>query len=153
MVQSAEEVVRFIQSAYISGDYDSLYDLLSESIVYHLPDHNPFAGTYQGISSVINMLRKVREHSRRVNTASFDVFTSCSSITVAVRQRRCTVLDNEPLEWMQDTLYFLSNGKVQECWGFANDYAGYDRYWSYGEPANARDSSGVVLPLAINLRP
>lgn len=138
MARSNEEIVGEIHCQLGSGHITSIAELLDERVIYVLPGQNAFAGRYQGLGAVSALFTRVGDYCRRHHCTTSDLRIACTGQQVAVGEIKHALVDGRALQWRQNTLYFVSEGHIVECWMLVDDMKPYEAYWTYG----SRNQSG-----------
>jgi hypothetical protein len=147
----SEEVVRLMRETFASGSDSSIDQLLDEHIRFYIPGRNPFARTYFGLNDVLALFKKARAHRHQHPLTVRGLNLSSSKHHVVERSARQAVVNGQPVEWYQNTLYFFVQEKLVEgrLYVYVSDLEAYDRYWSLEQQTGANDSK--FAPGAANL--
>lgn len=137
MARSNEEIVRELHSMLASGDFASVAQLLDEFVIYVLPGKNALAGRYQGLGAVTALFARVGEYDSRNRCTTSDVRISCTGQQVAVGEVKHAHIGGNTLQWRQNTLYFINEERIVECWMLVDDLKPYEAYWTYGNRSQA----------------
>jgi ketosteroid isomerase-like protein len=117
--------------AFASGDLDTLRDLFADDILWHVPGNNPLAGDYKGQDEVFGFFAKIaQETGGTFKLELHDVLANDEHAVALVRlsaERNGKRLDGEP---GVNVLHVNAEGKTTEFWGFSQDSAKIDEFWS-----------------------
>lgn len=116
------------------GDAGELRGLLAPDVVWHVPGHNPIAGTYRGYDDVLGYF--ARRRSLAAGTFRMtrrDVLAGDGATITAVTDREAT-LGGRTWRWGTVRLYRIVGGRIAECHLLPTDPEIFDWVWSHGEP-------------------
>ncbi|MGH2729268.1 MAG: nuclear transport factor 2 family protein [Actinomycetota bacterium] len=117
--------------AFASGDLDALKGLFADDILWHVPGNNPLAGDYKGQDEVFGFFAKIaQETGGTFKLELHDVLANDEHAVVLVRvsaERNGKRLDGEP---GVQVFHTNPDGKTTEFWGFSQDSAKIDEFWS-----------------------
>ena len=114
--------------ALLKGDFKSVFETMSDNIVWHMGGESSLSGTVRGKEALGERLGEFNERSDgtfRVITnwaASNDCFVAASVVSLAER-------DGEKLHDPGIDLFRIEDGKIQEVWTFAEQQEKEDKFW------------------------
>ena len=114
--------------ALLKGDFKSVFETMSDNIVWHMGGEGPLSGIVKGKEALGERLGEFTKRSNgtfRVITnwaASNDCFVAASVISLAERGEK--KLKNPGID-----LFRIENGKIQEVWTFGELQEEEDRFW------------------------
>lgn len=124
-----EELTRRGYEAFGKGDMDTLNDLLSDDIVWHVPGNNPLSGDYRGKDAVYGLFAKIVEQSGgTLRQDIHDVLANDEHAVVMVVAR--AERQGKKLDDRQVHVLHLKDGKATEFWNHFGDQAAVDEFWS-----------------------
>ena len=115
--------------AFDKGDLDTLRGLFTDDIVFHVPGRSQVAGEYRGQDGVFGFFGKLVELSggtfkvERHTVLADDEHGTVLSTTSAQR-------DGKSFSTKTVDSFHFRDGKVSECWTFAEDQYALDEFWS-----------------------
>ena len=115
---------------YTDGDPESVREMLTDGIAWHVPGTSPIAGSYHGIDEVIAYMlarRELADGTFRMHR--LDVLTG-SGETVAVLTDGSASLRGVVRRWSTVGVYRLRDGRVAECRLVPFDQAQFDEIWT-----------------------
>ena len=124
------EATRRGYEAFAKGDLDTLRELLSEDIVWHVGGSNPLAGAYKGHDEVLGLFgRFAQETGGTLRIATHDILANDEHVVVLAQvtaERGGKHLDQRV------TYVHHANAAHQttEFWAFFEDSAAVDDFWS-----------------------
>lgn len=124
-----DEIVRLRYARLADRDFDGLSDLLSEDITWHVPGHNPLAGTHHGRIAVLNVLRKLVELTGGTSTVNTAALLTGADL-VAVVEKGSARTAAATIEIRNVSLFHVSNGRIQEMWFLPGDQYALDAFWA-----------------------
>jgi hypothetical protein len=108
----------------------ALQQYLDEQAVYQIPGWNELSGVYKGMEQIATLasrrsqLLKGRQHHIRF------VGTTASDEHVAVLHQFDADVHGKQITWRGNTVYFIKQGKIAECWLFVDDEEAFNEFWS-----------------------
>jgi ketosteroid isomerase-like protein len=102
---------------------------LAPNAIYHIPGHNPLAGTYRGTDEIAELVRRRREVLQHRHHHSTFVSTSVSDEHVAIVHQFEAEIDGQPITWRGTSVYFFEDNRIVTCWLFVDDIDAFDRFW------------------------
>ncbi len=110
-------------------DTFTLNSLLDEDAVYHVPGWNALSGEYRGRDEILKlMLRRKELLQQRQHRVKF-LGTSASGEHVAMLYQYEAQVQGKWLTWRGNSVYFLRQGKIAECWLFVDDEEVFNAFW------------------------
>lgn len=114
--------------ALLKGDFKSVFETMSDNIVWHMGGEGPLSGIVKGKEALEERLGEFTKRSNgtfRVITnwaASNDCFVVASVVSLAEKE-------DEKLNDPGIDLFRIENGKIQEVWTFAEQQEEEDKFW------------------------
>ena len=114
--------------ALLNGDFKSVFETMSDNIVWHMGGEGPLSGIVKGKEALGERLGEFTKRSNgtfRVITnwaASNDCFVVASVVSLAEKE-------DEKLNDPGIDLFRIENGKIQEVWTFAEQQEEEDKFW------------------------
>lgn len=114
--------------ALLKGDFKSVFETMSDNIVWHMGGEGPLSGIVKGKEALGECLGEFTKRSNgtfRVITnwaASNDCFVVASVVSLAEKE-------DEKLNDPGIDLFRIENGKIQEVWTFAEQQEEEDKFW------------------------
>ena len=122
------EVFNAYTEALSKGDFEAVFETISDNIVWHMGGESPLSGIIKGKQALGERLGEFTKRSNgtfRVITnwaASNDCFVAASVVSLAERGEE--KLNNPGID-----LFRIENGKIQEVWTFSEQQAVEDKFW------------------------
>ena len=122
------EVFNAYTEALLNGDFKSVFETMSDNIVWHMGGEGPLSGIVKGKDALGERLGEFTKRSNgtfRVITnwaASNDCFVVASVVSLAEKEDQ--KLNNPGID-----LFRIENGKIQEVWTFAEQQEEEDKFW------------------------
>jgi len=114
--------------ALLKGDFKSVFETMSDNIVWHMGGEGPLSGIVKGKEALGERLGEFTKRSNgtfRVITnwaASNDCFVVASVVSLAEKE-------DQKLNDPGIDLFRIENGKIQEVWTFAEQQEEEDKFW------------------------
>ena len=114
--------------ALLKGDFKSVFETMSDNIVWHMGGEGPLSGIVKGKEALGERLGEFTKRSNgtfRVITnwaASNDCFVVASVVSLAEKEGQ--KLNDPGID-----LFRIENGKIQEVWTFAEQQEEEDKFW------------------------
>ena len=114
--------------ALLKGDFKSVFETMSDNIVWHMGGEGPLSGIVKGKEALGERLGEFTKRSNgtfRVITnwaASNDCFVVASVVSLAEKE-------DEKLNDPGIDLFRIENGKIQEVWTFVEQQEEEDKFW------------------------
>lgn len=114
--------------ALLKGDFKSVFETMSDNIVWHMGGEGPLSGIVKGKEALGERLGEFIKRSNgtfRVITnwaASNDCFVVASVVSLAEKE-------DQKLNDLGIDLFRIENGKIQEVWTFAEQQEEEDKFW------------------------
>ena len=124
------EVFNAYTEALSKGDFEAVFEIMSDNIVWHMGGESSLSGIIKGKQALGERLGEFAKRSNgtfRVITnwaASNDCFVAASVVSLAERGEE--KLNNPGID-----LFRIENGKIQEVWTFSEQQAVEDKFWDY----------------------
>jgi len=126
------EVVEKMYHCFKTGDMATLKsEVFAEDIVWHLPGHNPLAGTKRGVNEVLAFFGRLRALGAQVQPLEMG---ELSNGGVAEIYRAHGEANGEKLEAFNCNYYTIRNGKIAEVQVLMADQHNYDTFIWAGVP-------------------
>lgn len=125
------EVIKVFETyteALSKGDFDGVFEMMSDNIKWHMGGENSLSGVIVGKQALAERLNEFAKRSNgtfKVITnwaASNDFFVAASVVSVAKRGGK--KLDNPGID-----LFKIEHGKIQEVWTFGEKQEEEDEFW------------------------
>ena len=122
------EVFNAYTEALSKGDFEAVFETISDNIVWHMGGESSLSGIIKGKQALGEHLGEFAKRSNgtfRVITnwaASNDCFVAASVVSLAEREEE--KLNNPGID-----LFRIENGKIQEVWTFSEQQAVEDKFW------------------------
>ena len=116
--------------ALLKGDFKSVFETMSDNIVWHMGGEGPLSGIVKGKEALGERLGEFIKRSNgtfRVITnwaASNDCFVVANVVSLAERGEE--KLNNPGID-----LFRIENKKIQEVWTFSKQQESEDKFWDY----------------------
>ena len=110
-----------------------LPQFLTEQTVYHIPGINALSGEYKGCDEISRMTQK---RARLLHSRPYDVKlvgTTVSNEHVAILHQFEADNPGGRLRWRGNSIYFMRDGKITECWLFVDDEDAFNEFWGRAE--------------------
>ena len=122
------EVFNAYTEALSKGDFEAVFEIMSDNIVWHMGGESSLSGIIKGKQALGECLGEFAKRSNgtfRVMTewaASNDCFVAASVVSLAEK-------GNEKLNDPGIDLFKIEDGKIQEVWTFAQYQTVEDKFW------------------------
>lgn len=116
--------------AFSNGDFDTLRDVFSEDVVFHVGGNNPLAGDYKGIDEVFGFLGRLVEETG--GTFSLDLHDVLANDEHGVALVRASA-ERQGKRLQDDNnanVFHIDNGRITEVWALAEDTTRFDALFS-----------------------
>jgi uncharacterized protein len=125
-----EQIIRQLFEAYRTDDYETLRQVLSKDVVYHIPGRNPFSGNYEGQEALFELWKnqKQRMGGKPYNIELIDMLVSDQHVVALTRIKAQS--EEKAVSWTGANVYAIRNGKIAEAWFMLDDLYAYDSFWS-----------------------
>ena len=124
------EVFNAYTEALSKGDFEAVFDKMSDNIVWHMGGESSLSGIIKGKQALGERLGEFAKRSNgtfRVITnwaASNDCFVVANVVSLAERGEE--KLNNPGID-----LFRIENGKIQEVWTFSEQQESEDKFWDF----------------------
>jgi uncharacterized protein len=124
-----ERMLRQEYEARARRDDQSLRDVFSEGIVWHVPGRSAISGDYRGTDEVMQYVRRRRE-------LADDTFEITVEDVLANDRHGLVIASGKAsragklYEWRAHGLYRFEDSKIAECWVLPEDQRLFDEIWS-----------------------
>lgn len=128
MKNEVMDVFNTYTEALSRGDFDAVFETMSDHIVWHMGGESLLSGVIKGKQALGERLGEFAKRSNgtfRISTnwaASNDCFVAASVVSLAERKEE--KLNNPGID-----LFRIENGKIQEVWTFGEQQEAEDRFW------------------------
>ena len=122
------EVFNAYTEALSKGDFEAVFETISDNIVWHMGGESSLSGIIKGKQVLGERLGEFAKRSNgtfRVITnwaASNDCFVAASVVSLAEREEE--KLNNPGID-----LFRIEDKKIQEVWTFSEQQAVEDKFW------------------------
>lgn len=123
------DVFKAYNEGLIQGDFDAVFAVIADDIIWHQPGKNPLSGTVVGKDALGAHLAQFGQKSN----GTFRVLTNwvsendnlvAANVTFQA-ERGDDILDMNGID-----LFRIEDGLIREVWLFSSDQAEEDRYWA-----------------------
>jgi uncharacterized protein len=115
---------------YAGGSADALEPLLAPTITWIVPGENAIAGTYRGLSQVLEYFRRRRDLADGTfQMRRRDVLVGDGDRIAALTDGLATIKRAEH-RWSTVGLYDVVDGQITACWLLPLDQSEFDAIWS-----------------------
>ena len=122
---NAEIVLSGFQ-AFDQGDMAAMKEVMADDVSWHSSGRNKFAGTYQGLDSVLQLFGDISAEAQ-IEQNLHAVLADDEHVVVLVKST--LTRGDKSLESQDIGTFHVSDGKVTEAWFTSfDDYAG-DAFW------------------------
>ena len=124
------EVFNAYTEALSKGDFEAVFEIMSDNIVWHMGGESSLSGIIKGKQALGERLGEFAKRSNgtfRVITnwaASNDCFVVANVVSLAEREE-------EKLNNLGIDLFRIENGKIQEVWTFSEQQESEDKFWDF----------------------
>ena len=127
--EASVAVVRRLAAAYAATDINTIDELLSDDVVFHVPGGHPLSGTYTGKSEVFRYLGQVAATSQSAD-GGFDLHAVMGNDDHAVALVTGTI-EHDGIRFVRPTVhvFHIGDGKVIEFWEASLDQHAEDAFW------------------------
>ena len=124
------EVFNAYTEALSKGDFEAVFEIMSDNIVWHMGGESSLSGIIKGKQA---LGERLGEFAKRSNgtfrvitnwTASNDCFVVANVVSLAERGEE--KLNNPGID-----LFRIENKKIQEVWTFSKQQESEDKFWDY----------------------
>lgn len=128
MKGEALKVFNIYKEALSRGDFEAVFETMSDNIVWHMGGESPLSGEIEGKNALAKRLEEFAKRSEGtfriiINwAAGNDCFVSANVVSLAEREGKS--LNSPGID-----LFKIQNGKIEEVWTFAEDQAAEDKFW------------------------
>jgi uncharacterized protein len=128
MTHPNETLVRNGYEAFAKGDMQTVNELFSDDIVWHVPGRGQLAGDYKGKDQVFDFFTKlINESGGTFQQEVHDVIAN-DEHTIVMVTWSAERGGNRFQDRNVHVLHVLGE-KVTEFWGYAEDQYGEDQFW------------------------
>jgi uncharacterized protein len=123
-----DELHRRQTEMYAAGPVDSVVELLTEDIVWHVPGASPIAGDHRGHDAVTEYFlarRRIADRSMRLHPGEM----VAEEDLVVQRVDGSAEVGGEPVSWKTVGIYRLEEGRIAEVWLVPVNLQKFDRVW------------------------
>jgi ketosteroid isomerase-like protein len=125
-----EEVIRSFYAAFATDDYEqSVRELLSDDVKWHVAGNNPLAGDFTGVEAVLRAMRRYGDHSQHtLKLGTRSVFADehhAIAVHWATAQRESFAYQAHEID-----VFHLVRGHITEFWSFSENQEAADTLWS-----------------------
>ena len=110
-------------------DAPTLNSLLDEHAVYHVPGWNALSGEYRGRDEIVGLMQRRMQFLQKKHPRIKYLGTSVSGEHVAMLYEYEVDIRGKCLIWRANSVYFIKQGKVVECWLFVDDEEVFNAFW------------------------
>ena len=129
---SSIEIVEKMYHCFKTGDMATLKaEVFAEDIVWHLPGHNPLAGTKRGVNEVLAFFGRLRALGAQVQPLEMGELNNGG---VAEIYRAHGEVNGVKMEAFNCNYYTIRNGKIAEVQVLMADQQNYDTFIWAGVP-------------------
>lgn len=129
MANANEELLRRGYAAFAAGDLETVLGVFADDITWHVSGQSQISGDYHGHQEVMAFFGKLIEITG--GTFRLDIHDVLANDTHgAVLVTAYGERPGDTLEMREVHTWHLAGGKATEFWGFAEDSAITDRFFS-----------------------
>ncbi len=123
-------LIRRLYDAFVRGGYvETVREVFSEEVVWHLPGSGPLAGEHRGLEAVLAAIGKFETLSGgSIRLEVHDVLAGDEHAVALLRARGAR--EGKRYESREVDVFHLAQGKVTELWSFTEDQRTTDEFWS-----------------------
>lgn len=129
MAHPNEEALRRGYDAFSRGDIETVMDLFTDDIQWHIPGQNPVSGDYSGKEEVGGFFGKLMELSSgtfRIEVHDILANDEHATALVIIRAER----NGKTLAVNDAHVWHVSSGKFSEFWACVFDQIAFNEFWS-----------------------
>ncbi len=127
MAHAHADVVRKGFDAFAHGDMEGMDALLTDDVIWHVPGHNQWSGTYKGKEEVFRFFGGVASESQISN----EIHTVLADDEHAVALVHSTISRHNRTVQAHSVFTFHFRGdQVSECWTINDQQQALDDVWS-----------------------
>jgi ketosteroid isomerase-like protein len=123
------DLMRRGYAAYTSGDLETISQLLSDDVVWHVSGRSPLSGDYSGKEQVFGFFGKLQELSDGTSRVEVHDLLADDDHGVAIVTQSGT-RDGRSYEGRVTHVLHLRDGKVTEFWDAYIDQYTADEFWA-----------------------
>lgn len=123
-----ERLLRREYEARANGDDQTLLEVFSEDIVWHVPGRNKIAGVYHGRDEVMEYVRRRMDLADGTFEIIVEDVLANDSHGLVIASGRAS-RGGRSYEWRGHGLYRFEGGKIAECWLLPEDPQLFDEIW------------------------
>lgn len=113
--------------AYAANDLDSIKNILSEDIKWHIPGSHPLSGTKTGVREVLEFFQKLSTVALKAEP----IIMGVNDMYVIDCHRNWSSVENgENLDSMSCLLWRIENNRIVEVFNFPQDQHVVDLFFS-----------------------
>lgn len=123
------ELVRQGFEAFSNGDMDWMDRHMSDDVVWHVGGNSKWAGSYEGKGNVLDLFARQAQAMGGEAPApvTHDILGNDDHV-VALGNASASATDGSSAEWKYVQIFHISDGKVTEVWGMAENDAAVDPF-------------------------
>jgi ketosteroid isomerase-like protein len=124
-----ERMLRQEYEARARRDDQSLRDVFSDEIIWHVPGRSAISGEYRGKDQVMEYVRRRRELADDTFEITVDDVLANDRHGLVIASGKAT-RRGKVFEWRAHGLYRFEGGRITECWVLPEDQRQFDEIWS-----------------------
>jgi uncharacterized protein len=129
MAHPNEDLLRRGYEAFGTGDMDTLRELMSPDVVWHVGGRNQLSGDYKGMDEVLGLFGRFFELTGgNMSQEIHALFADDEHGVVLVKGR--AQREGKTYEGNEVHVFHLSGGKAVEFWDHPQDQYASDEFWS-----------------------
>jgi uncharacterized protein len=129
MANPNEQLLRSLYDAFSGRDLGTFEGLLTDDVVFHQPGRNPLSGDYEGIQSVLGLIRALIDRSG--GTFRTEVHDVLGNEEHAVGLLRVSgEREGRELDMPVVHVVHVRGGKLAEFWAHPFDQHAIDEFWA-----------------------
>ena len=129
MAHPNEELLRKGYEAFGSGDTQTLDQVLSDDIVWHVPGRSPIAGDYKGKEQVLQFFGQIVQMTGGAfKNEIHDLLANDEHGVVLVTATGDR--EGKRLDARQVHVFHIQDGRATEFWNHTDDLYAFDEFWS-----------------------
>lgn len=124
-----EDLVRKGYDAFGKGDLETIRELFSSDIIWHVSGRGPLSGTYKGVGEVFGLFGELAQRSQGTFRVELHDVIANDDHAVALTVNR-GMRDGASLRSPSVAIYHVRDGRVSEAWLAPHDAYAEDEFWS-----------------------
>jgi ketosteroid isomerase-like protein len=114
--------------AMARGDIETMGNLLSDDVVWHVGGNSKWAGTYEGKDKIFEMFARQAQAMGEQPTPEIHDILGNDDHVVVLGSAEAHAPDGSSAAWKYSQIFHVRDGKVTEVWGMAENDADVDPF-------------------------